>query len=200
MLQNAVSGRVWSFHNITELVKTEEALRTSEERYRLIVEKSNDVLFTFNIAGEFSYISPSVKNILGYDPSDLIGRSLSSLVHPENVLQMQQAIQHNIKDGSQTPGGNELRLRHVSGEWRWHNASGNAVYDTHGKFINFVGISRDITERKLITMRLDELHKTMQLVTEINELIVKIDNEKECCSRPVTGSLKAGSIRWPGLV
>jgi PAS domain-containing protein len=50
------------------------------------------------------------------------------------------------------------------GEWRWHNVSGNAVYDTHGKFINFVGISRDITERKLMTMKLDELHKTMQLV------------------------------------
>ena len=201
MLQNAVSGRVWSFRNITELVKTEEALRTSEEKYRMIVEKSNDVLFTFNIAGEFSYISPSVKNVLGYNPSDLIGRSLISLVHPEEVLQIQQAIQRNIKEGSQTPGGNEIRLRHASSEWRWHNASGNAVYDAGGKFINFVGISRDINERKLMTMRLDELHKTMQLVTEIDELIVKIDNEKEmlqqACNRFVES--RQYPLAWVGF-
>jgi PAS domain S-box-containing protein len=201
MLHNQVSGRVWSFRDFTDLRKAQEALHTSEERYRLIVEKSNDIIFTFSIAQELTYVSPSIQNALGYNPSDLIGRSLISLVHPEEVLQLQQAIRRNVKDGSQTPGGNELRLRHASGEWRWHNASGNAVYDTGGKFINFVGISRDITERKVMTMRLDELHKTMQLVAEINELIVKIDNEKEmlqqACNRFVES--RQYPLAWIGF-
>ena len=150
---------------------------------------------------ELTYISPSVKNALGYDPAELIGRAFSSLVHPEDMPALRKVIQRNLQDGSQTPGGNEYRIRNASGEWRWHNGSGTAVLGDDGKFVNFVGISRDITERKLIAMRLDELHKTMRLVTEINEIIVKIDNEKEMLQQACDRFVKAGNIRlaWIGF-
>ena len=58
MLHNQVSGRVWSFRDVTDLRKTREALSTSEEKYRLIVEKSNDVIFTFNTAGRVNLYFP----------------------------------------------------------------------------------------------------------------------------------------------
>jgi PAS domain S-box-containing protein len=167
------------YDDVTEAKNAEAALRTSEEKYRLVLEKSSDVFYTFDPQGNFTYISLSVKNMLGYDPSDLIGRPFSSLLHPDDVQHLQQVVQRNIKDGTQTPGGNEYRVRSASGKWRWLNSSGNAVFDAHGRYFNFVGIARDITERKLISLKLDDLHKTMQLVTEINQLIVQIDNEKE---------------------
>ena len=190
-----------NIRDISEHKRAEEALRTSEERYRLIVEKSNDVIFTFNAAGEFTYISPSIKNMLGYNPSGLIGQVFSSLVHPEDIPHLQQAIQRNIKDGSQTPGGIEYRIHRASGEWRWLNASGNAVYDANGKFVNFVGVARDITERKQITTRLDELHKTMQLVTDIDQLIVKIDDESELLQQACNEFVKSRKypLAWIGF-
>ena len=133
--------------------------------------------------------------------AELIGRAFSSLVHPEDMPGLQKVIQRNMQDGSQTPGGNEYRIRNAAGEWRWHNASGKAVFDDGGKFVNFVGISRDITERKLMTIKLDELHKTMQLVTDINELIVKIDNEKELLQQACNEFVKSRQypLAWIGF-
>ena len=148
ILQEKIAGRVWSFRDNTELILAEEGLKRSEEKYRLIVEKSTDIIFSFNFAGEFLYISPSIKNLLGYDPDDLIGHPFQSLVHPEDITGLQQAIQRNINDGSQAPGGNRFRVRNASGEWRWHSTTGNAVYDDNGKFAYFIAISRDITEHK----------------------------------------------------
>ena len=77
-----IAGRVWSFRDNTKLILAEEGLKRSEEKYRLIVEKSTDIIFSFNFAGVFLYISPSIKNLLGYDPDDLIGHPFQSFAGP----------------------------------------------------------------------------------------------------------------------
>jgi PAS domain S-box-containing protein len=135
------------YQDITEQKRVEEALRESEEKYRLIVEKSNDILFTFNAAGVLLYMSPSVKTLLGYNQADLMGHNFRSIVHPEDMPNLLQVIQRNMRDGTQTPSGNIYRVRNASGDWRWHNVSGNAVNDANGKFLYFMAITRDITER-----------------------------------------------------
>ena len=133
---------------ITERKQVEEALRQSEEKYRLIVEQTLDVIFTTNLQEEFAYVSPSVKNILGYNPSELIGRRFISLVHPEDIPAMAGEIKKSYTVGYRSSVENEYRLRHASGEWRWVISSGSRVVDANGKFIYFIGIIKDITERK----------------------------------------------------
>jgi len=173
------------YNDITARKQAEEALHESEEKYRLIVENSSDIIFTLNAEGNIIYISPSVKNILGYKATDLMGRPFQSLVHPDDIPVVQRAIQRHIQDGHQTPGGTEYRIRHLSGEWRWHNGTGNVVRDANGKYIYFLGIARDITEVKRmeeettqanerltsLVKRLEEQHRQSVILTDMRDML-----------------------------
>ena len=162
------------FTDITEQKDAEIALKKSEEKYRLMVETSNDVVFTFNDAEKLVYISPSIKNTLGYNPSELVGHPFEQLVHPDDMQSLRQAIQRNIKTGSQTAGGNEYRVRHASGEWRWHVASGSAMFDANGKFINFTAIAKDITDRKNTEQALQASENNFRATMESSLMGIRI--------------------------
>jgi PAS domain S-box-containing protein len=145
--------------DITERRQAEEALSKSEEKYRLIVENSRDIIFTLNSAGEFIYVSPSISKELGYEPTRLIGQPIWSLIHPEDISKVKNAVQLNVMNGAQVHDGIEYRFRHISGEWRWYFGKGTSVRDLNSNFLNFTGIVRDITERKQGEKRLEEAAK-----------------------------------------
>ncbi|MCX5976086.1 MAG: PAS domain S-box protein [Coprothermobacterota bacterium] len=150
--------------DITERKRAEEALRESEEKYRLIVENSRDVIFSLNPKGEFIYVSPSMGAVLGYSQTELIGRDFNSLIHPEDLPAVQGALRRYLEEGLQT-AGTEYRVRHASGEWRWHMTKGNVVRNESGDFINFTGLARDITDRKLAEETLRQSSERLALAT-----------------------------------
>ena len=165
-------------HDITERKQAEGALRESEEKYRLIVEHTNDLIFTENSAGELTYVSPSIQHVLGYNQADMIGRSLRSLIYPDDISAVAEAVQENIKNGYQKPGGVEFRVSHASGEWRWYSGRGTALQDANGKFVNFLGISNDITERKQTEEALQRSEENFRNSNENSPLGIRILNDR----------------------
>ncbi|MGQ0656752.1 MAG: PAS domain S-box protein [Chromatiales bacterium] len=140
------SGVVACARDITRRKRTEEGLRTSEQRFRALVEMSSDMTLILDPHGVILFASPSVTAILGYEPAQLIGKSTFDFVHHDDRI----PAHSTLRDAVSNPGAVrriELRVRHRDGSWRILEAFGRSHIDSpalHGVVVN----CRDVTDRK----------------------------------------------------
>ncbi len=132
----------------TELEKerAEAELHRREEQYRLITETTQDLISMLDVQGDFTYLSPSVGSLLGYEARDLIGTSSFALIHPEDRQSAAATFQQILS--SEGRGAQEFRVRRGDGEWRVFESVGSRILDGSGDPQRVVFVSRDITERK----------------------------------------------------
>lgn len=153
-LINAVvlEGRlVGTLVDLSAYRQLEERVRRSEERFRLIAEHSRDNIWTMNLAGEFTYISPSLESMLGYTPEEYQSLPLGSTFSPESQARVQEALdaaRARVAAGLPVAFEAELKQRGKDGSFHWSHEIAVAMYDRDGHFVEFMGISRDITLRK----------------------------------------------------
>jgi len=155
---------------INERKRAEEALRESEERYRLLVESQQDLIVKIDLEGSFLYVNPAFCKLFGKKPEELIGTSYEPLVHPEDLPRMNLRVDQ--LSASPPQGSLEIRARTVDG-WRWLSWTSKAIQDETGKVSSLIGTGRDITERmqaleaiKLNEARLESLLRINQFPAE----------------------------------
>ena len=132
--------------DITERKRAEEALRNSEEKLRLISENSRDIICLHDPDHRYVYISLACKEILGYEPDELVGTNPWELVHPEDIEALQKEGQEKALQGM--PALLSYRIRKKSGEYVWFESASQLLKDGAGNVLGFVTSSRDITGRK----------------------------------------------------
>ncbi|HEU4389602.1 MAG TPA: PAS domain S-box protein, partial [Blastocatellia bacterium] len=135
-----------SIRHAIERSQATEALRSNEERFRLVIENSYDLLTIVESCGTVRYESPSVSRVLGYTQEEIIGTNLFNYVHPDDAPQLRRTLDAV----SSTPGFGptmEFRVRHRDGCWRYVESVGNNLLGDPGVG-GIVLNSRDITERK----------------------------------------------------
>jgi PAS domain S-box-containing protein len=135
--------------DIAERKHMDEQIRASEERFRSFVENINDTAYTISQEGILTYVSTNVKDILGLDADELVGKSFRDVVHPEDYAICLQSIQRSFAN-AEKQSGVEFRIRHKNGDWRWQTSNTSPILGVDGKPVSALGVSRDITERKLI--------------------------------------------------
>ncbi len=138
--------------DVTARRKAEEALRESEEKYRDLVENSNEIIYTLDASGVVTYISPALKQLGGYEPEEVIGKTALSFVHPDDLSELTASFQRTVTGH---PEPSEYRLRKKSGDYLWVQTSSRPMYDGD-RIIGLRGLIVDIDKRKRAEEALDE--------------------------------------------
>jgi two-component system, cell cycle sensor histidine kinase and response regulator CckA len=155
--QTSPNNMVAAFEDITEPKKMEDALRQSEERFRRLVEHSNDIIVLLDNQGIGISISGPLQRILGYTPDEMKGKSVIELVHPDYI----ETATKMYTDLALQPGSSvfaEFRMRHKNGSWVAVEAVGsNFLEDPNIKAV--VANIRDISERTRLQEQLQQAMK-----------------------------------------
>jgi PAS domain S-box-containing protein len=163
-------------HDISARKKMEEALRESEERYRDLVENSQDLICTHDLKGKLLSITGAAVRYLGYSPESLLKMNLVDLLVPEMRNRFGTYLAE-IRSKGRASG--IMRIKTAGGETRFWEY--NNTLRTEGVAVPFVrGMAHDITERTLAEMALRQSETSLQAIlrsTADGLLVVSAENK-----------------------
>ena len=125
----------------------EDALRDSEQRYRAIMEHAYDVIVEINNQGICQYVSPNCYAVLGYDSTDMLGKSFFDFVHPEERQALLESFHTHIGFLQEIDMMCRLQTKHA--EWRWFESHIHPFRTSVGSVMGVI-VTRDITEYKRV--------------------------------------------------
>lgn len=154
--------------DVTERREAEEALRRSEERFKLAVEGSQDGLWDWDLTTNTAYHSDRFATMLGYESEELpnTNAAWSRLLHPDDQQLAWQQVQQYLA-GYASRYESIFRMKAKDGSWRWIKGRGKALYDEQGTAKRFVGFNTDITESKIVE---DQLRHSQERWRKLSRL------------------------------
>jgi PAS domain S-box-containing protein len=145
--------------------QAEEALRESEEKYRLLVENQTDLVVKVDTAGRFQFVSPSYCELFGKSEQELLGKTFMPLVHQDDREQTARAMEQLYEP----PHTCQVEQRALTKQgWRWLAWAYRAILDDDENVVAIIGGGRDITKRKYAE---EALHRRNRELTLLNQII-----------------------------
>jgi PAS domain S-box-containing protein len=137
----------YTLAGIIQRKQGEEALRDSERRYRLLAENATDMISRHSPEGIYLYASPACRNMLGYEPEELVGHSAYEFFHPDDLEAIRRS--HSTIVEEPTIYTVSYRIRRRDGAYLWVETTSKTIRDPEtGQVQEIVAITRDITQRR----------------------------------------------------
>ena len=171
--------------DITDRKKAEETLKESEKKYRLLADNVNDVIFVLDMNLNYTYVSPSVKILRGYEPEEVLKQqSIEQTLTPSSmdlamktlsdVMELEKNKQIKITESRTL----QLEMRRKDGTTVWTEVKFSFIRDENQRPVGILGVNRDITERKKAEDKLRfEEQRFRALVEHSSDIIVILNLE-----------------------
>jgi PAS domain S-box-containing protein len=149
--------------------RAEDALRRNAARFRALIEHSSDMISLHRSDATITYVSPSARRLVGYEPEALVGRSLLDDVHPDDRTALAAAIDEHVK----TPGAvstGRYRLRHRDGSWRWIDATATNLLEEPAVtsiVVNRHDVTAEVKAHQQLEERVSERTRELVAVLEL---------------------------------
>jgi diguanylate cyclase (GGDEF)-like protein/PAS domain S-box-containing protein len=164
--------------DIERRVLAERRLKESEARYRLLADNVSDMVLQIDRDLVRRYISPSSRELLGYDPTELIGLSPIELCHPDDQHIMAQATRALLAGEAERKTVVQ-RSRHRDGRWVWLESEIKALRDPEtGEICGIVGVARNVSNRIEAERCVKESEARYRLLADnVSDMVIRYDRD-----------------------
>jgi PAS domain S-box-containing protein len=171
-----------------ELAWVNPALAENEARYRLLADNATDVIARIGLDGRARYVSPAVRETIGYEPDELVGKEAFAFVDPEDQEVVREHLASLLEAGPRAPRSALLyRALHKDGRSRWLEVNSTVVFDPlTGAASEIVDVMRDVSHRKSVEEELRRKSHLLETTLEnMDQGLVMIDADERVvvCNR-----------------
>ena len=167
--------------DISERRAIERKLHKEQEFARRLMESFPDLILVLDTSAKYTFVSPRIHDVLGYDPEEVEKIGMGKFTHEED-RHKQTSLLREIMAGRQKFGSVELRARHKSGEWRLMRCHVSPLVDETGKIEGVIISARDITQLK----RLEEQLVQSERLAAMGQMLAGVAHE---LNNPLTAIL-----------
>jgi diguanylate cyclase (GGDEF)-like protein/PAS domain S-box-containing protein len=161
--------------DITKRKRTEEAIQESEERFRSLVETTDEWIWAIDLNGRHTYSNPSIETILGYTPEEIVGTQSLSLLHEQDQKKVAAALPTFINSKTAWKGW-ILRWRHKDGSYKYLESNATPIMNSSGEITGFRGVDRDISQQRQALKELrEEQERTRQYLEVAGVIMLSLD-------------------------
>ena len=188
--------------DITARHLAEEGLKDSEARYRLLADRSSDMISRLDLTGTRLYVSPASFEILGYPSQRLLGTRPSDFIHPKEATRVEDIL-NRMGRGNLEQARSTHRVRHALGHWVWVEALFRLVrHPESGVAVEIVSSLRDVTIRQALQDQVQAGADLLQATLESMEqglIVVSADRTVKISNRRASELLAAPGIAGVAL-